>query len=510
MDPSSSNSQQDEESQQNETPVTLPEREDIDFATGQMENSPSPVTENTPSAGTPLGRLKFSFAQGKAPTTKSEQKQPSRPSDGITAFHMHGESDSDEESGKSFITSVEADAAVHEESKNEKTSQIIQPPKSHNEHSLQKRSKMFRLDMVDKTPKNLVLSGDANRIGDDEVKVGLQVSEKPSRRLSPTADNSEAMLLDETPKTEDELALEMLLRQAQNPHESISMAPKLVIPAHPSESDVYAYDMARLSDAPTLATYERVPVESFGMGILLGLGWKEGTDLQGQHVESLEVPKKRPDFLGMGAEEEEFLRVDAKGRKVSRKVGLGASWNPLKKIDKKTGEVVVEEEDSRRSTSRERSAVSTPQARSRYGTQTRGRSGERGRDVRGRSSDDRDRWRDTHRSEEHRSRRDGTERSYDLDREWRRDREHDSGRRSRDQDSDHHRNQRRDIMERSENGSRRESRRPSPQSTRGRSPQVDDRRRGSEDGECSNTGNRRETRRPRRRRERSRSPQKDK
>ena len=127
------------------------------------------------------------------------------------------------------------------------------------------------------------------------------------------------MQVDEPPKTEDELARELLLRQAMDPNAGTSTVPKIVIPARTSpltESDVYAYDMSQLSDAPTLETYERVPVEAFGMGILLGLGWKEGTDLKGEKMEKFKEPKKRPDFLGIGAKEEEFLRKDDKGQEI--------------------------------------------------------------------------------------------------------------------------------------------------------------------------------------------------
>jgi hypothetical protein len=447
-----------------------------------QENSHSPVAKNahsSSSAPSP-GGLKFSFIKGKAPT-KTELKRPSKLSNGITAFHLHGDSDSDDETRKSFITSLGTTETLGE-TKREKEPLVIKPPESHNEHWLQRRLKMFRPDMADKPSENVDLSGAVNRIGEDKVKVGLQIAEKPSRPY-PDINDLDAMLVDEKPKTEDELALEVLLREAQNPHESISIAPKLVIPAHPSESDVYAYDMAHLCDAPTLTTYERVPVEAFGMGILLGLGWKEGTDLQGQQIESFKEPKKRADFLGIGAQEEEFLRVDKKGQKLSRKDGLGGSWNPLKKLDKRTGEVIMEGEGSRKSTPRERIGVNTPQSHSRYGP-----SRERDRDAQGRSYDDRDRRRDTHHGDEDRSLRDdGKDRSYESDRGKKRDHEYVAKRRSRNYESDHDWRRRPDGMERVGSGSRRESRRPSTQSTRSRSrsPRIDDRSRRREEDKIS-------------------------
>ena len=228
--------------------------------------------------------------------------------------------------------------------KEEKRPIVIKPPEAHNEHWRQRRLKMFRPDTVDSTPETFDPSTVADRIGDGDVKSGLQITNK--RSASPgneTIDEphlSTDIQVDEPTKTEDDLARELLVAQATDPnYAGLPVQPKVIIPAREplTEEDVYRYDMAHLSNAPTLETYERVPVEAFGMGILLGLGWKEGTDLKGQKMKKLKEPKNRPDFLGIGAKEEAFLRVDDKGRRISRKDELRASWNPLKKIDKVTG-----------------------------------------------------------------------------------------------------------------------------------------------------------------------------
>ena len=366
--------------------------------------------------------------------------------------------------------------------KEEKKPLVIKPPESHNEHWLQRRLKMFRPDMVDnKPPETFDPSVVPDRIGDGEVKSGLQITKRstsPEENHPDGQQPSAEMLVDEPPKSEDDLARELLLAQASDPNYSgLPAQQKLVIAAREplTEEDVYAYDMAHLAEAPTLEAYGRVPVEAFGMGILLGLGWKEGTDLKGKKMEHLKEPKKRPDFLGIGAKEEAFLRVDEKGRKISRKDGLGGSWNPLKKIDKVTGEVIIEEEKgNRKGSPKDRSGVSTPRKDgSRYGTPSGGRSGydsgkerdrDRDRDRDRRRDDDRDRRGDKDRDDDRRNRR------YDSDRESKRkDRDYDSDRKY---DSDYDWKRRRDKDgERSTNGSHKGSRRASP--TRSRSPRKD-------------------------------------
>jgi G-patch domain len=499
-------------SSRNGTPTA--ELEELNLASNRNSPSPTPlnntmIQSSSPSpSGTPppppSSGLKFSFSKGAAPV-KPTLKTPSKLSNGITAFHGHDDSDSEDEYRKtSKVTHLENGTVVGEQPvkrKEEKKPLVIKPPESHNEHWLQRRLKMFRPDMVDsQPPENVDLSSIPDRIGDGSGKAGLQLTKRPSTSPEPTEEQEvlNDMQVDNEaappPKTEDELARELLLRQATDPNAGLSTQARLIIPARTeplTESDVYAYDMAHLSDAPTLETYERVPVEAFGMGILLGLGWKEGTDLHGNKAEKFKEPKKRPDFLGIGAKEEEFLRMDAKGQKLSRKDGLGGSWNPLKKINKETGEVIVEDsKESRRGTPKDRpSGVNTLREGSQYGTPSAGGGYDsaRERDRDRRRDDDRDRRIDKYRDDD----RDRRERRYDSDRESkrrdreydsdrdsrRRDREYDSDRdlkrkdrgydsdrkpRDREYDSDHDRKRRRERQEdRGMNGSHRSSRRPS-------------------------------------------------
>lgn len=444
-----------------------------------MSTSTPPPTSS--GAATPTQSFKFSFAKsGINKSSKSASSLSQKP-----LFQSHDDEEDEEHHKRSKVTSIENGAVVEErgtraEKKDEPL--VIKPLESHNEHWLQRRLKMFRPDMIESKPPEMDMSNIPDTIGNSTAAPGLQPQKRPAI-AAPEPEEVETEMQVEIPKTADELARELLIKQAADPASSSSI-PNIIIPAAQplSESDVFSYDMAHLSNAPTLETYERVPVEAFGKGILLGLGWKEGTDLKGQKTEGFQEPKKRPDFLGIGAKEEEFLRLDAKGQKIQRKEGLGASWNPLKKVDKVTGEVIIEEKESRRGTpkdglkersrdssrDRDRSGVSTPhKGGSRYGTPVGGSSGYD-------SSRDRDRGRD--RDRDRRRDREDDKQSYSEDRKRRhgsdRERKHkyqeDSDYRSqdRDYDSDYYRKRRKEG-DRSNHGSHRGSRQPTPE--RGRS-----------------------------------------
>lgn len=449
-----------------------------------QRSSPAPYDASSPSGG-----LKFAFAKGAQ--LRSTQTPSSKLQNGTTVFQNHGQSDSEDEHPESSkVTHFENGAVVGEQRiSEEKKPLVIEPSDRYKEHWLQRRLKMFRPDLVDnKAPQNVDLSSVPDRIGDRPQNVGLQFPEKSQSLIEPSDANDPKMEMsvDEIPKTEDELARELLLSQAADPNSTTSIQPRLVIPAAKplSEEEVYAYDMAQLSDAPTLENYQQVPVEAFGMGILLGLGWKEGTDLMGQKLETFKEPKRRPDFLGIGAKEEEFLRLDAKGQKLLRKDALGASWNPLKKINKRTGELIVEEApNSGRSTPKERDRgnVSTPREQSRHTSPSRGRGGydsgkergrERDRDRDHRRDDDRDRRKERYSDDSRKEYRDDDrrDRRYDSDRESKR-KERDVDRKSRDRDYDSDSNiKRRREGEGSNQGSHKSSRRPSPDRKWSKSP----------------------------------------
>jgi len=433
-------------------------------ATDQNERTTSPA--NPPSSG-----LKFSFSKGQAPVA-STLRNTTKASNTLTL--SHDDSGSEDEATVSRVTHFENGVSTTPTKKEPDTPFIIKPPESQNEHWLQRRLKMFRPDLINAPPEGLDLSSVPDKIGASTTG-GLQITARLEANTPESMVEETQMEMEESvPKSEDEIARDLLLRQAQDPNAVISNQTKIIIPAQQtplSESDVYAYDMAHLSDAPTLETYERVPVEAFGTGILLGLGWKEGTDLRGEKVEKFQEPKKRPDFLGIGAKEASFMKLDEKGKKISRKDGLGASWNPLRKIDKVTGEEIKEER-------RTESGRSTPRRREREGTSTPRDHGSRRESRPGTPKEERSRYdspshrdrhgdRDYHRRDYERS--DSRDRRYDSDQASKRQdrsdyRDSNHNRRDRDYDSDYDRKRRRDGGRNGDSGSssHKASRRTSP------------------------------------------------
>jgi hypothetical protein len=162
---------------------------------------------------------------------------------------------------------------------------------------------------------------------------------RKDNRCSETTDNlqGETDIQVDDSKTENDLAREILLSQAADPDYVYKPPAKRIIIAPPaplSDDAVYAYDMEHLPDVPTMDSYKCVPIESFGMGVLLGLGWTEGTDLKGQRLETTER-KRLPRHLGLGAKEDE-----------RQTQGLRPS---IKRIHRITGVEMTEDDNSRRS-----------------------------------------------------------------------------------------------------------------------------------------------------------------
>ncbi|KAH9811096.1 DExH-box splicing factor binding site-domain-containing protein [Melampsora americana] len=70
------------------------------------------------------------------------------------------------------------------------------------------------------------------------------------------------------------------------------------------ETSMFRKDVSRRPNPSSLEDYERVPVGSFGLALLKGMGWKEGTSAsKNGRLGLLEaiVPKARPSLLGIGA-----------------------------------------------------------------------------------------------------------------------------------------------------------------------------------------------------------------
>jgi hypothetical protein len=225
-----------------------------------------------------------------------------------------------------------------------------------------------------------------------------------------------------------------------------------VVPAITDEQAL-ANDLLDAPDEPSLDAYEATPIEGFGLAMLRGMGWKDSDGESRSNKPSRTAPKevkKRPALLGIGAKETgkevELGEFNSKARPKKGQKDAPTGYNPVTLRNKKTGEVISEEELKRKLESQEMVGE------------------EQGREKESRRHDDEDE------SDRKRSRRDDRDRErrrdddYDSERRRDRDRKDDRRRDKYDDDSDRRREKRRD---RSSDRSRRD---------RSRSPRDDKRR----------------------------------
>ncbi|CED85065.1 G-patch domain [Phaffia rhodozyma] len=83
-----------------------------------------------------------------------------------------------------------------------------------------------------------------------------------------------------------------------------------------TEEEAFRRDVETRPDESSLDDYARVPVASFGLALLKGMGWKEGQAASRTRPGMVEayVPKSRPSLLGIGAKERDAPTL-AKGEK---------------------------------------------------------------------------------------------------------------------------------------------------------------------------------------------------
>ncbi|KAL1993080.1 hypothetical protein VTN49DRAFT_3837 [Thermomyces lanuginosus] len=291
-------------------------------------------------------------------------------------------------------------------------------------------------------------------------------AEAPDEKMAGVDENASANpATEQKPLTQDEIALQALVRESRGEPERRS---DLVIETATNgdvrydETTSFRADVATRPDMASLEAYNAVPVEEFGAALLRGMGWKEGQPIgRGRYGNSTaavqpRIPERRPGFLGIGAKDLKGgggaeVEIGAWGKAAMRKGakkggadGAGGSadgvYMPVVMKNKKTGEYITEEE------------LKARQKRQEEERQRRERDLERA----GRDRDrDRDRERDRDRDRERRRRREYDEsdddreyrrRERDRDRRYdRRDRSRSSGadrERRRDRDRDDHRSDR--------------------------------------------------------------------
>ncbi|KAJ7782846.1 DExH-box splicing factor binding site-domain-containing protein [Mycena metata] len=251
--------------------------------------------------------------------------------------------------------------------------------------------------------------GVKDTINSGPVLSGLQVRAKVRKE----EDDGEAveerqaeMVIDvgEEEETEDQRALRAILAGADGMENTESTID--IIPTPMSEGDAFKQDVEELPDVATLDDYNRVPVAQFGLALLRGMGWKEGTAASrkpGKGMVQPYLPEARPALLGIGAKEREVLD-DGSTKKSGANKRPERRYVPVIKQDRE-GRPVSGRESSRddraRSPRRDNgsTSVSRRSSRSRSPGRRRDYDDDRRRDSSRRESSYDDRKRDSSRRE---------------------------------------------------------------------------------------------------------------
>jgi hypothetical protein len=239
---------------------------------------------------------------------------------------------------------------------------IIAPQKNRDWKEASVRNKRFRYAQT----------ADAERLqnGGEEAMVAAVEDKKPAYGLNLTKKTAEAEALEtnghdasKDGDTESAAAEEKPQQSQSADNEAMAAllgkgpSSTLVLPSM-SEEQAFERDYASAPEMATLADYDRVPVEQFGAALLRGMGWKDGEGIgsnKGKPLEATKIPKRRPAMLGIGAKEEAAVagEMGAWG-----KFGRGGKevqvYNPVLLRDKRTGEMLTEEEVDKRKADEEK------------------------------------------------------------------------------------------------------------------------------------------------------------
>ncbi|KAJ4343967.1 DNA primase large subunit Spp2 [Ascochyta clinopodiicola] len=298
-----------------------------------------------------------------------------------------------------------------------------------------------------------------------EVVYGLTVPTKPEEaQENGVAESAEPMEVDpqdnltEAQRLEKQ-ALESLLNGT--PTDVSRIVPAI------TDEEALQNDLNEAPDEPSLDAYEATPIEGFGLAMLRGMGWKDSDgESRKNGAKAPKEVKRRPALLGIGAKEDAAKDVElgefnskARGKKGKGK-DAAQGYNPVTLRNKKTGEIITEEELKAKLEGQDLVQDEKPS-----------------RDSRGRDEDD-------EKTERRRDRRDDRDRDRrrddDNDSERRRDRDRkDDRQRSKpdnDNDSDRRREKRSDRDDDHDSERRREKRRDRDRRDRSRSPRNDKRR----------------------------------
>lgn len=288
-------------------------------------------------------------------------------------------------------------------------------------------------------------------------------------------DEPEPMDVDGNDEPEDNRTKEEKL-QAEAFEALVTGKPKDQAVIHMTEEEAFENDMREAPDAPDLAAYEATPIEGFGAALLRGMGWKDGESLSKDKKPAAKPKelKKRPALLGIGAKPEAAVGVEL-GEWTAPKRGdkNAIQYNPVALRNKRTGEIITEEELKERKAKQKEADAKAAQNNTFVGDDDEDdeRRREKRREKKGR--DRRDDDYDSERRKEKSRRRDRDDEYSDRDRDRRRDKKY-----SEYEDSD--RDRRRDRKHRDDDyeydDRKREKRRDRDRRDRSRSPYDDERR----------------------------------
>ncbi|KAE8351467.1 DExH-box splicing factor binding site-domain-containing protein [Aspergillus coremiiformis] len=308
--------------------------------------------------------------------------------------HLHDDDESDEEEPAPLHEAVtefdpETGTAVSADKKNENQELVI-PVASNNNWRDRPGINLRRPKGKNLLPKEVQALQEAARRGQtagEDVETdrpgmayGLSFAQQRSTEQHAEGETGDTPVEDtepeaqQTPLTQDEVALRALIRESKGEPEGRS---DLVIEARSldggldgngaryDETTSFRADIASRPESATLDQYNAIPVEEFGAALLRGMGWKEGLAVgKGKYGSSAAVakpriPERRPGFLGIGAKDasggkgaEAELGAWGKAamRKGARKNGKDGESNtegvymPVMMRNKKTGEFITEEE----------------------------------------------------------------------------------------------------------------------------------------------------------------------
>ncbi|KAF9692480.1 hypothetical protein EKO04_009427 [Ascochyta lentis] len=322
-----------------------------------------------------------------------------------------------------------------------------------------------RKKQLERAPHTQQQSGDVvMEEPEKEVVYGLTVPTKPEEaQENGVADPAEPMEVDpqdnltEVQRLEKQ-ALESLLNGK-------STDASRIVPAITDE-EALQNDLNEAPDEPSLDAYEATPIEGFGLAMLRGMGWKDSDgESRKNGAKAPKEVKRRPALLGIGAKEDAAKDVElgefnskARGKKGKGK-DAPQGYNPVTLRNKKTGEVITEEELKAKLEGQDLVQDEKPS-----------------KDSRGRDDNDDEK---TERRRDRRDDRDSDRRrgdNYDSERRRDRDRKDDHRRDKYEDDSDRRREKRRGRDDDYDSERRRERRKDRDRRDRSRSPRDDKRR----------------------------------